>query len=83
MRAKNSHGQLTSTNNMDEEMSFSSLKRMHDKMNFDGGFKIEKVTDLKGKKLSYKINETMMRIDLSKPLKKDNHLHSKLNIVTI
>ncbi len=70
VRAKNSHGQLTSTNNMDEEMSFSSLKRMHDKMNFDGGFKIEKVTDLKGKKLSYKINETMMRIDLSKPLKK-------------
>ena len=42
VRAKNSHGQLTSTNNMDEEMSFSSLKRMHDKMNFDGGFKKSK-----------------------------------------
>ena len=78
MRAKNSHGQLTSTNNMDEEMSFSSLKRMHDKMNFDGGFKIEKVTDLKGKKLSYKINETMMRIDLSKPLKKGQSFAFKI-----
>jgi len=78
VRAKNSHGQLTSTNNMDEEMSFSSLKRMHDKMNFDGGFKIEKVTDLKGKKLSYKINETMMRIDLSKPLKKGQSFAFKI-----
>ena len=78
VRAKNSHGQLTSTNNMDEEMSFSSLKRMHDKMNFDGGFKIEKVTDLKGKKLSYKINETMMRIELSKPLKKGQSFAFKI-----
>ena len=78
VRAKNSHGQLTSTNNMDEEMSFSSLKRMHDKMNFDGGFKIEKVTDFKGNKLSYKINETMMRIDLSKPLKKGQSFAFKI-----
>ncbi|MBH75554.1 MAG: aminopeptidase [Flavobacteriales bacterium] len=78
VRAKNSHGQLTSTNNMNEEMSFNSLKRMHDKMNFDGGFKIEKVTDLKGKKLSYKINETMMRIDLSKPLKKGQSFAFKI-----
>ena len=78
VRAKNSHGQLTSTNNMDEEMSFSSLKRMHDKMNFDGGFKIEKVTDLKGKKLSYKINETMMRIELSRPLKKGQSFAFKI-----
>tara|TARA_B100001057_G_scaffold15206_1_gene14414 strand:+ start:3932 stop:6271 length:2340 start_codon:yes stop_codon:yes gene_type:complete len=78
VRAKNSHGQLTSTNNMDEEMSFSSLKRMHDKMNFDGGFKIEKVTDLKGKNISYKINETMMRIDLSKPLKKGQSFAFKI-----
>ena len=78
VRAKNSHGQLTSTNNMDEEMSFSSLKRMHDKMKFDGGFKIEKVTNLKGKNLSYKINETMMRIDLLKPLKKGQSFAFKI-----
>ena len=78
VRAKNSHGQLTSTNNMDKEMSFSSLKRMHDKMKFDGGFKIEKVTNLKGKNLSYKINETMMRIDLLKPLKKGQSFAFKI-----
>ena len=36
-------------------MSFSSLKRMHDKMNFDGGFKIEKVTILKEKNFLIKL----------------------------
>ena len=35
---------------------------------FDGGFKLTKVTDSKGNKLSYIINKTMMRIDLKKPL---------------
>ena len=70
VRAKNSHGQLTTTNSMKNKMSFSSIKRMHDRMNFDGGFKLEHVKDLYGKDLSYKINETMMRIDLVRPLRK-------------
>ena len=48
------------------------IKRMHDKINFDGGFKLEEVTDLSGKDIDYTINETMMRIDLSKSLKKVN-----------
>jgi len=78
VRAKNSHGQLTSTNNMYNKMSFSSIKRMHDRMNFDGGFKLEKVTDLYGKELLYKINETMMRIDLQKPLKKGQSFSFKI-----
>jgi hypothetical protein len=78
VRAKNSHGQLTSTNNMNNKMSFSSIKRMHDRMNFDGGFKLEKVTDLYGKELLYKINETMMRIDLQKPLKKGQSFSFKI-----
>ena len=41
VRAKNSASQLTSSGSMDNNMSFWSLKRMHDKMNFDGGFKLE------------------------------------------
>ena len=40
VRAKNSASQLTSSGSMDDNMSFWSLKRMHDKMNFDGGFKL-------------------------------------------
>lgn len=70
VRAKNSHGQLTTTSSMNKKMNFNTLKRMHNKMNFDGGFKLEEVTDTYGKKLPYKVNETMMRIDLVKPLKK-------------
>jgi hypothetical protein len=36
---------------------------------FDGGFKIQALTDIAGKKLSYTINKTMMRINLPQPLK--------------
>ena len=39
-------------------------------MDFDGGFKLEKVTDNNDKNLSYKVNETMIRIELPKALKK-------------
>ena len=78
VRAKNSHAQLTTTNSMNDKMSFGNLKRMHDKMNFDGGFKLEQVTTINGKKLSYKINETMMRIDLSKPLKQGQSFSFKI-----
>ena len=45
VRAKNSASQLTSSGSMDDNMSFWSLKRMHDKINFDGGFKLELITD--------------------------------------
>jgi hypothetical protein len=68
-RAKNSDGQLTSTSSMDQRMSFGTLKQMHDMANFDGGFKLEKVTDDRGNKLPYMINGTMMRIDLPSPLR--------------
>ncbi len=36
---------------------------------FDGGFKIEYVKDSNGRPLPYTINQTMMRVDLAKPLK--------------
>ena len=35
---------------------------------FDGGFKITKVTNTNGSNLSHTINQTMMRINLPKPL---------------
>ena len=79
IRAKKSHGQLTSTSSMGNEMSFGSIKRIHDRMNFDGGFKLEKVTDTNNKKLSYKINETMMRIELPKALIKGQSFSFKIN----
>ncbi|MGJ8737750.1 M1 family metallopeptidase [Zobellia laminariae] len=36
---------------------------------FDGGFNIDYVKDANGKPLKYTINQTMMRIDIPKPLK--------------
>ncbi|MBL7850562.1 MAG: M1 family metallopeptidase [Cyclobacteriaceae bacterium] len=35
---------------------------------FDGGFKIKSITDASGNPLPYKINYTMMRVDLPQPL---------------
>jgi len=78
VRAKNSHGQLTSTSSMNNKMSFSNIKRMHDRMNFDGGFKLEQVRDLYNKQLDYIINETMMRIELPKPLREGQSFSFKI-----
>jgi len=63
---------------MDDNMSFWSLKRMHDKMNFDGGFKLELITDVNGNDLLFTVNETMMRIEPSKPLKKGDSFSFKI-----
>ncbi|PCI31511.1 MAG: aminopeptidase [Flavobacteriaceae bacterium] len=38
------------------------------KKGFDGGFKLEEVKDSNGNDLSYKVNWTMMRIDLPEPI---------------
>ena len=78
VRAKNSASQLTSSGSMDNNMSFWSLKRMHDKMNFDGGFKLELITDVNGNDLSFTVNETMMRIEPPKPLKKGQSFSFKI-----
>ena len=78
VRAKNSHGQLTSTNSMNNKMSFRNIKRMHDRMDFDGGFKLEEVKDTYNNDLSYIINETMMRIELPKSLRKGQSFSFKI-----
>ena len=78
VRAKNSDSQLTSTSSMDDEMSFGRIKRIHDRMNFDGGFKLELVTDINGKNIPYTVNKTMMRIDLAKPLKNGQSFSFKI-----
>ena len=78
VRAKNSASHLTSSGSMDDNMSFWSLKRMHDKMNFDGGFKLELITDVNGNDLPFMVNETMMRIEPPKPLKKGQSFSFKI-----
>ena len=47
-----------------------SSSRKYLEEDFDGGFNIEYVVDAAGKPVAHTINQTMMRIELPKPLKK-------------
>ncbi|MCD6091624.1 MAG: M1 family metallopeptidase [Bacteroidales bacterium] len=67
MRAKNSDRYKITTSEMRDQMSLAALERLEP--DFDGGFKLEQITDTKGLPLKYTVNGTMMRIDLPKPLK--------------
>jgi hypothetical protein len=66
IRAKDSDTKLINSVNMNGNMSFGEIARLHN--DFDGGFKLEYVKDGKGNDLKYTINKTMMRIDLPTPL---------------
>ncbi len=65
--APDSDGQITRTSNITPQMSPNEVQRLLPST-FEGGFKIDSVTDKKGQSLRYVINKTMMRIDLPKPL---------------
>jgi hypothetical protein len=54
----------------DPAMSPKGFSRTFLEEKFDGGFNIEFVKDAAGKPMQYTINQTMMRIELPKPLKK-------------
>ena len=67
MRAKDSDTRKIQSMNIGDSLSFEALDKYINP--FDGGFKLEKVTDSRGKNLAYTVNKTMMRIDLPQPLK--------------
>jgi len=56
-----------------EQMKMGSNVQLNDLIDldpwYDGGFKLEYVTDGSGKNLNYEVNKTMMRIDLDQVLK--------------
>ncbi|TGD57745.1 M1 family metallopeptidase [Flavobacterium humi] len=66
--AKTSKTPLVENSKVDASISARGFSRKYLEEKFDGGFKIEYVKDAKGKPISYTINETMMRINLEKPL---------------
>ena len=66
MRAPDSDTQKTQTSSISDRVSFRGLQRLH--YDFDGGFKIESVTDTTGRDLHTAVNNTMMRVDLPEPL---------------
>jgi hypothetical protein len=67
VRQKKSDTYSTAISKMRPQMSIKELERLEP--TFDGGFNIEKVTDITGKSFDYTIVKTMMRINLDKPLK--------------
>ena len=67
MRAKDSDTKKIATGTIDDKMSTWEIGRMLN--DFDGGFKIDYVKDGSGNDLPYTIVNTMMRVDLPKPLK--------------
>ncbi len=65
VRALNSNTFATETSRMEDRMSSRALSGL--KPTFDGGFKLEYVR-LGGSEADYRINKTMMRVDLTTPL---------------
>lgn len=66
--AKTSKTPLVENQKMDPAMNVTGFSRKFMEEKFDGGFKIEYIKDASGKPMLYTVNETMMRIDLAKPL---------------
>jgi hypothetical protein len=67
MRAQNSLTQQMKTSSVGKGMSASQIKDLF--YNFDGGFKIDQVSNEEGTNQGHTINYTMMRINLDAPLK--------------
>ena len=68
VRAKDSKSRDIATNRVPKVMNKKWFDRSFPSNPFDGGFNIMSVTNIDGSKLSHTINQTMMRIDLPKPL---------------
>lgn len=66
MRAKNSDTYKIDEKRIKSDMSFSNIQELNDFP--ERGFNIEWVKDSEDKDLIYVINETMMRVNLEKPL---------------
>ena len=69
VRAKDSKSPLRNGGGVPLHDQPSTFVGKHLDAPFDGGFNIEYVKDSNGKGLTYTINQTMMRIDIPKPLK--------------
>lgn len=69
-RFKNDSAAITSKSapGIGSSASFSFVESMLAQEAFDGGYKIQSVTDPKGDEIDHLIVDTMMRVDLPKPL---------------
>ena len=60
---------LIQSNKTDAAVSAASFSRTYLEEDFDGGFNIDFVKDAAGKPIPFTVNQTMMRLELAKPLK--------------
>jgi hypothetical protein len=67
VRAQDSNTPVVKPTTMKDSLSARQLLTYAN--DYDGGFKIQKVTDASGAPLTYMVNKTMMRINLPSPLK--------------
>jgi hypothetical protein len=67
VRAKDSDTYKVAATQLGDNPNIQTLGNLESQ--FDGGFKVENVTDNNGRILKYTINNTMMRVDLPSPLK--------------
>ena len=67
---RDSQTSLIDSQTMPQATSAENFTKTYMGKGFDGGFNLEYVKDEKGNAMKYTINNTMMRIDLPKPLKK-------------
>jgi hypothetical protein len=74
INARDTKSRLIESQKMDPAYKPDAFSRRYYEEGFDGGFKIEYVNDASGKPMNYTINQTMMRIDLPKPLKSGEKL---------
>jgi len=67
-RAKDSNTYKTNKSSIRDSLAAKSLLAITQNFKYDGGFKINKVTDTEGNALIYTINSTMMRVEIPKVL---------------
>ncbi|WP_075342734.1 M1 family metallopeptidase [Tenacibaculum agarivorans] len=72
MRAADSKTPDITTSKVPKNIDQKTFNRLFSEKPFDGGFKITSVTNADGSNLPYIINQTMMRINLPKPLAPGN-----------
>lgn len=68
MRARDSKSPLINSSGFSGAQRASSFANNHLDAGFDGGFRIEEVSDVNGRALPHMINRTMMRIELPAPM---------------
>ena len=76
IRSQDSDTHKINPQTLDEKTDVTSVAKLEPE--FDGGFKLDFVTDVNGEPLKYFINKTMMRIDMPTPLKKGDKYSFKI-----